>query len=229
MKKTIITITCFLLLIGCAKKIDENDDTNNNEVINEIAELPAKEYPNSVLMSESPITPLNLDNYLFREDCIYIDLRDPNQFYAEGAVAGFINIPFYGYIANFNFDENALYTMTKRVNGEETILLGAVGSFSANYVESDMLIKDLFPQNKNIIVISTAGVEASYFISLLIQLGYDGSKLYNVGSFSNGTPSMPAYRTYEGAKHLIEPFPLYDTEHIYKWSIEMTKIENEDD
>jgi hypothetical protein len=229
MKKMIIIIAGFLLLTGCTKKVNENNNINNKESANETVELPTKNDPNSVLMSESPITPLNIDNYLFREDCIYIDLRDPNQFHAEGAVAGFINIPFYGYIANFSFDENALYTMTKRVNGEETILLGAVGSFSANYVESDILIKDIFPQNKNIIIISTAGVEASYFISLLIQLGYDGSKLYNAGSFSNGTPSMPAYRTYEGAKYLVAPLPLYDTEVVYKWSIDMTKIENEDD
>ena len=229
MKKIAVLVISIILLIACTKDpIKEEESLNHNsEIAEKELELPIKSNPNSVLMSESPITPINIDNYLFRDDCVYIDLRDPNQFYLEGSIAGFINIPFYGYIANFNFDENALYTMTKNVEGDEQILLGSVGSFVANYLESDLLIKDIVPRDKKIIVISTAGVEASYFISLLIQLGYDGSNLYNAGSFSNGISGVPAYRLYEGAKYLVKPNPLYDTNIKYTWSIDFTRVEED--
>ena len=224
MKKMIVFGVCILLLAGCTANSPENN-TAEVEEVNEYAKLPIKEYPNSVLMSESPINTTNIDNYLFRDDCVYIDLRDPNQFYSEGSISGFVNIPFYGYIANFSFDENSLYTMTKKEEGDEVILLGSVGSFKANYLESDALIKDIVPQRKCIIVSSTAGVEASYFISLLIQLGYDGSQLYNGGSFSNGMPNSPAYRTYKDAKYLVEAMPLYDTTIKYSWTGVLTRVD----
>ena len=36
-----------------------------------------KTIPQSALMSESPISPTNLDDYLFLDDVLYFDLRSP--------------------------------------------------------------------------------------------------------------------------------------------------------
>ena len=76
---------------------------------------------------------------------------------------------------------------------------------------------DLIPKNKHLMIIATAGVESCYLMNLLIQLGYDPAIMYNVGSFTNGMGNDIAYKHYSEAKHLVEPFELYDTNITYKW------------
>lgn len=216
--KKYLALILVLCLVGCQTKPTlEDPDITSNEPVNEILELPIKEIPSSALMSDSPITPANIDDYLFRDDCVYIDTRSGVQFYSEGSIGSFMNIPFYGYIADFK-KTDALFTMTKVTADDGTIYpLGEPGSFIANYVESEEMIKSLIPKNKNILVISTAGVESCYFIHLLIQLGYDEAKLYNVGSFTTGMGDDIAYISYENAQHLVPPFELYDTSITYSW------------
>ena len=110
--KKLTLLLCITIFIGCAPQ-QKNTPNQKTEII---LELPQKEIPDSSLMSESPINPINLDQYLFREDCIYLDLREPHTFYSEGSVAGFINLPFYDYIAHVNHEKNALYQMVKKNN-----------------------------------------------------------------------------------------------------------------
>ena len=167
------------------------------------------------------INPKNIDDYLFRDDCIYIDTRDPEQFYEEGSIAGFVNIPFYGYICDFKKGTGSLFTFTKI---SDEILLGDPGSFIANYEESEEVIKSMFPKDKNILVIATAGVESCYILNLLVQLGYDEEKLYNVGSFTTGMGNDIAYVSRKDAKYLIKPFYVDDT--VISYDVEgLTPIE----
>ena len=217
MKKLILLILV-LCCCACSAPLDKPDIIEPEPTPEVTLNLPAKEIAESTKMSESPISPKNLDDYMFREDCVYLDTRYPYQFYQEGAIAGFLNLPFYEYIADFKKEVNALYTITKFKNEDGSIIYaGAPGSFVANYEESDDLIYDLIPQDKNILVIATAGVESSYFLNLLIQLGYDPAKLYNVGSFTTGMGDDIAYRSYTDAKYLIHPMELYDTSISYNW------------
>lgn len=214
MKKKLLLVL-LLCLVGCTSKPNNEKQPTNDPVI---IELPIKEKPNSTIMSESPITPLNIDNYLFRDDCLYLDTRSPKQFYMEGSIAGFINLPFYEYIADFNKDAGALFTIKKIKNDDGTIIYpGDPGSFVANYEESEDLIYDLIPKNKNLLIIATAGVESCYLMNLLIQLGYNPATMYNVGSFTNGMGNDIAYKHYSEAKYLVQPFELYDTKMTYKW------------
>ncbi|MBR5208057.1 MAG: hypothetical protein IKV65_06100 [Erysipelotrichaceae bacterium] len=217
MKKLILLIL-ILCCCACSAPQDHIENKEPEPTPEATLSLPVKEIAESTKMSESPITPKNLDEYMFRQDCVYLDTRYPYQFYQEGAIAGFLNLPFYEYIADFNTNVNALYTITKIKNGDGSIIYaGDPGSFVANYEESDDLIYDLIPQDKNILVIATAGVESSYFLNLLIQLGYDPAKLYNVGSFTTGMGEDIAYRYYNEAKYLIQPMELYDTSISYNW------------
>ena len=218
MKKILICIVIFLLA-GCQIK---NKDIVVTEIDNEIetSALPAK-MDKSNNMSLSPINPKNIDDYLFRDDCIYIDTRDPEQFYEEGSIAGFVNIPFYGYICDFKKGTGSLFTFTKI---SDEILLGDPGSFIANYEESEEVIKSMFPKDKNILVIATAGVESCYLLNLLVQLGYDEEKLYNVGSFTTGMGNDIAYVSRKDAKYLIKPFYVDDT--VISYDVEgLTPIE----
>jgi rhodanese-related sulfurtransferase len=218
MKKLII-LFLVLCCCACSAPVDPVETKEPEPTPEVVINLPTKEIAESTKMSESPITPKNLDMYMFRDDCVYLDTRYPYQFYQEGAIAGFLNLPFYEYIADFNKDANALYTITKIKNEDgSTIYPGDPDSFIANYEESEDLIYDLNPKEKNILVIATAGVESCYFLNLLIQLGYDPARLYNVGSFTTGMGEDIAYRTYSDAKYLIEPMELYETSISYHWN-----------
>lgn len=220
MKKILILLLTFSL-IGCttANSSDNTLKNDSDNIEKDTTYLPIKEKPESGLMSESPINPKNIDDYLFRDDCIYIDTRNAEQFYSEGHIGGFINIPFYGYIADFNADSGALFTMTKVTSEDGTVYpLGEAGSFIANYEESEQLIKELFPDDKNILIIATAGVESCYLINLLYQLGYNGYHLYNVGSFTTGMGNDISYVSNPDAKHLVPSFELFDTGITYSWN-----------
>lgn len=206
MRKYIVILLIFNILFGCTSK-----QVKEETVIN----IFEKEDINNTLASKSSINTSNIEEYLFRDDCIYIDTRSPKQFYEEGHIAGFINIPFYGYISDFGYNENTLFQMEKIKTETNIIQLGDIGSFSENYEESIELIKSIIPDNKYILVISTGGVESSYFLNLLIQIGYDGSKLYNVGSYINGIGSDIAYNTIKDNKYNVEGISLYDTNIEY--------------
>ncbi len=203
----IVYIFILILFSGCSKKAFKKTTFVADEVSVDEKVLPEKLNPVSMLMSESPVNPFNIDDYLFRDDCIYIDLRSPDSFYKEGHIAGFINVPFYGYIAGFPGDKKSLFEMVKKKGA----YLGDKGTFIDNYTMSRQLVFDMFDKNKKIIAVSTAGVESCYFLNLLSQLGYKDENLYNCGSFTNGMGQDIAYRTYSNAKYLVKGFELFDT------------------
>ena len=227
MKKIVILLSVLILLVqGCSTpKIEESEQSYENENDLTIV-LPEKELPESTLMKDSPLSPINLDEYLFLDDCLYFDTRDVNQFIEEGHVAGFVNIPFYGVLVDYEAHDQVLFTMQKGKdeNGKVIANLGDVGSFSANFEESESIIHYLFPSDKKLIFISTAGVEATYLMNLLVQLGYDPANLYNAGSFSNSMGSNIAYRTYDNAKYLVEGTNAYTVEVQFDWG-ELTPLE----
>lgn len=207
MYKILMISLVSVLLIGCTPTVTDLDPMKEP--------LPTKISANSTLMSESPINVSNLDIYLFRKDTYYVDTREINQWLEEGHVAGFVNIPFYQAIANIKTSTDVLYSFDRirDTNGNVTVSLGEPGSFSENYDQSQFILKTIFPKNKNIIFLSTAGVEASYLIALLIQAGYDGNKLFNAGPFSNSVGSNIAYRDYKDAKYLVEGTNAYTLDY----------------
>lgn len=221
--RKLLLILCLILTCGCQASKGEEIPVKQDDVI---VSLPVKENPDSTSPNDSPINSTNIDQYLFRDDTVYIDTRSAEQIVEEGFIAGFSNVPFYGVLVDLKPKEQVLFTMKLRrdENGEVTSLLGAVGSFSANYKESEQIIKEIFPKDKNIIFFSTAGVEATYLMNLLIQLGYDGSKLYNAGYFSNSIGNNIAYREYENAKYYVKGIQSYKVNYQVDWG-EITPID----
>ena len=129
-----------------------------------------------------------IDNYLNRNDAVYIDLRmlkdDANyeaiggDSYLSGFIKGFKVIPF-PYICNpidlpkevgKGYTGKALFTYKDN-------------EYIENYEESSAIINDLFPKDKIIFLMCGGGGYAGMMKNLLIALGYDENSIYNVGGY----------------------------------------------
>lgn len=131
-----------------------------------------------------------LDNWLDRDDVVYRDVRmlfDPADYAAIGGEAdltrtieGFKIVP-YPYIATLTelpvsgaYGGDCLFAVKWDADG-------AIVSAEPNYEESVMVIEELFPKDKAIFLMCGGGGYSGMMKSLLIFLGWDASKLYNVG------------------------------------------------
>ena len=181
MKKFIILIMLFLLS-ACSPVNKESSDSINNLI-------PSKINPEGLDVIDSSITTRNLDDYLLRDDVFYCDLRYYSWVLKDGYIPGFTFIPYYDFMATRS-GTNAYFKQIKIEGLNE----GEVGSFSPIYEESITMLKRLFPQDKAIFLISQSGLESYYMSSLLVQYGYDASKIYNVGGVTNPAGMNPPYK-----------------------------------
>ena len=132
----------------------------------EYSMIPEKKQIDGVNIEASSITTKNIDNYLFREDVIYVDLRSYAEIAREGHIAGFSFYPFYDFIASSvgtkdydgNLMDNRLFKMK-----DEFGKLGTVGNFEPNYEESEQILNSLFPKEKYIFAITISCNESVYF------------------------------------------------------------------
>ena len=129
-----------------------------------------------------------IDKYLGRNDSVYRDMRmlkDPGNYeaiggdsYLSGFIKGFEVVPF-PYIVNVsNLPSEVGNTYTG-----DTLFTLEDGSYKANYEESMEILEYLFPKDKNIFLICGGGGYAGMMKSLLISLGWNSNKIYNVGGF----------------------------------------------
>lgn len=215
--KKIIPVLLVVLLCACSKEIVQEEQ--------QITSLPIKDDPNSTMMSESPLSSLNIDDYLFLDNVMYVDTRSPQMFLEEGHIAGFVNIPYYEGVCCHEQKDGILFTMDKIRNDDGSfIAMGNTGSFKPNYKESIQILYDTFPKDKQIVFIASAGVESCYLMNLLIQYGYDASLLYNAGAFSNTLGKNIAYKDLDNKKHFIEPIDSFKVNNIIDWG-ELTPLQ----
>ena len=216
MKKIVITLLA-ILLCGChTKSVEEKP---------QILTLPEKSEPSSTSMSDSPISALNIDDYLFLDDVMYVDTRSPQMFLEEGHIAGFVNIPYYEGICCHEIEEGILFNMDKIKNEDGSFIpMGNTGSFKPNYKESVQILYDTFPKDEKIVFIASAGVESCYLMNLLVQYGYNPSLLYNAGAMSNSLGKNVAYKDLENKKHYVGPVDTFKVDAHIDWG-ELTPIE----
>ena len=204
--KKIIPILLFLalMLVACG-------------VQSPVKPLPAPQIDeNSQFGVDQNINMDTIDDYLGREDVAYRDVRmlfDPADYAAIGGEAdlsrtieGFKIVP-YPYIATLAqlpvegaYNGNCLFTV-------EWTPTGSVASAVANYRESMMILEELFPKDQAIFLMCGGGGYAQMTKELLIYLGWEESKIYNIG----------ANWTYTG-DHALEliVYPEYaDEQNIY--------------
>ena len=130
-----------------------------------------------------------IDKYLNRDDAVYRDMRmlkDPGNYeaiggdsYLSGYVDGFkiVPLPFIVNVTGLPEEVGATY------EGKTLFTQNTEGEYKANYEESLEILKYLFPQDKYIFLMCGGGGYAGMMKSMLVKLGWDSNKIYNVGGF----------------------------------------------
>lgn len=131
-----------------------------------------------------------IDKYLNRSDSVYRDMRmlkDPGNYeaiggdsYLSGMIEGFEVVPY------------PLLTEVKGLPEEvgesykgKTLFTEENGKYKANYKESIKFLEYYFPKDKKIFLICGGGGYAGMTKNLLVSLGWDKNKIYNVGGYWN--------------------------------------------
>lgn len=129
-----------------------------------------------------------IDKYLNRSDSVYRDMRmlkDPGNYEAIGGDS-YLS----GFIKGFEVVPYPLLTEVKGLPKEvgdsykgKTLFKEKDGKYIANYKESLEILEYYFPKDKNIFLICGGGGYAGMTKNLLVSLGWDENKIYNVGGY----------------------------------------------
>ncbi|MCI6932524.1 MAG: hypothetical protein MR765_05325 [Tenericutes bacterium] len=148
------------------------------------------------------INETTIDNYLNRSDSVYRDMRmlkDPGNYeaiggdsYLSGFIKGFEVVP-YPYIVNVT----GLPEEVGKTYEGKTLFTLKDGKYIANYNESLIILEYLFPKDKNIFLMCGAGGYAGSTKEMLVALGWDENKIYNIGGYwyYNGNNNVEVKRT----------------------------------
>ena len=129
-----------------------------------------------------------IDKYLDRDDVCYRDMRmliDPAKYeniggdsYLSGFIKGFEVVPYPLLAPTFN-----LPTEVGEGYQGETLFSFVDNKYIENYTESMTILEELFPKDLNIFLMCGGGGYASMTKNLLIALGWNENKIYNVGGY----------------------------------------------
>lgn len=198
MKKRGIIITSVVLVLGIAGiiicgvlgAIEGSRDQKDNEVVQQV-ELPAPELSGGLrgeMGIDKNINESTIDNYLGREDAVYRDMRMLVDEANYEAIGGDSYLS--GYVKEF---EVVPYPLLVNVEGlpeavgesyvGPTLFTQKDGKFTANYAEAMEILEYYFPKDKTIFLMCGGGGYAGMTKQMLVALGWDAEKIYNVGGY----------------------------------------------
>ena len=179
---------------------------NQNE---KLVKLPLPEVTSGergMLGIDKNINEETIDKYLGRSDSVYRDMRmlkDPGNYeaiggdsYLSGFVKGFEVIP-YPYLTSVKGLPEAV---GNSYVGKTLFTENEDGTYRANYEESLSFLEYYFPKDKYIFLMCGGGGYAGMTKNLLVSLGWDETKIYDVGGywFYNGENNVQVKRTENG-------------------------------
>ena len=185
MKKNLLCMLLILVssfcLVGCKE-----------EKVNEVV-LPKPEITDGIRGEQfgidKNINESTIDNYLNREDSVYYDMRmlvDEANYeaiegdsYLSGFIKGFDVMPF-PYLVNVSgLPEEVGDTYT----GKTLFTYSEEKGYVANYEESLEILEYYFPKDKSIFLMCGGGGYAGMTKAMLVALGWDANKIYNIGGY----------------------------------------------
>lgn len=141
-----------------------------------------------ILGIDKNINEETIDKYLNRSDSVYRDMRmlkDPGNYeaiggdsYLSGFIKGFEVVP-YPLLTEVKGLPEAVGDSYKG----KTLFKEVDGEYIPNYKESLEILEYYFPKDKNIFLICGGGGYAGMTKNLLVSLGWDENKIYNVGGY----------------------------------------------
>ena len=176
------------------------------------AVLPAPEVSGGIrgeLGIDKNVNEATIDRYLGRGDAVYRDMRmlvDEANYeaiggdsYLSGFVEGFEVVPL-PKIVNTSLPEAVGTGYTG-----PTLFTLKDGKYVANYAESMEILEYYFPKDKVIFLMCGGGGYAGMMKDLLVALGWDETKIYNVGGYwyYDGEYNVQVKRT-EGGKTVYD-------------------------
>lgn len=205
MKKKVCYVLCSLicLLVGGISSYFIFNSSKNT-----LKELPLPEVTGGergTLGIYKNINEETLDEYLGREDVVYRDMRmlkDPGNYeaiggdsYISGFVKGFEVVP-YPYLT----EVKGLPEIVGDTYTGKTLFKEVDGKYVANYEESMEYLEYYFPKDKVIFLMCGGGGYAGMTKNLLVSLGWDENKIYDVGGywFYNGKNNVQVKTTKDG-------------------------------
>lgn len=163
----------------------------------------------------------NIDKYLNRSDSVYMDMRmlkDEADYEAIGGdsyLSGYINgfeilpLPYIINVSGLPEEVGSTYS------GNTLFSYSEDGKIINNYEESMDILEYFFPKDKNIFLVCGGGGYAGMMKNLLIDLGWNKDKIYNVGG----------YWYYEG-KNKVNIKRKYNNEYVYDfWKVPYHNID----
>lgn len=202
MKRAIILLVLMVTLTGCsAGKTDQQlqdegwvknpaehgwvlqSEEGSDSGSSSLGELPAplldENAEKPYAATNSSITVDNLDQYLNREDVVYIDIREYDA-YAQKHFKNFEVIPYFGWIFNEDAHNNPDMVQLYGGSPEEPVDV---------YEQSDALLNAAFPKDKTLFIMCESGGRVTQMLQVLDAKGYDMDKIYNIGGIGQYTDS----------------------------------------
>ena len=165
---------------------------NKKEDEIKLKELPKPEVTGGergMLGIDKNINEETIDDYLGREDAVYRDMRmlkDPGNYeaiggdsYLSGYVKGFEVVP-YPYLTEV---KGLPEEVGKSYTGKTLFKQNEDGTYTPNYEESLAYLEMYFPKDKVIFLMCGGGGYAGMTKNLLVSLGWDENKIYDVGGY----------------------------------------------
>ncbi|ERJ13044.1 rhodanese-like domain-containing protein [Haloplasma contractile] len=180
MKKLLILLVVSVSFLSACNNNGEITTTEETNALPKVV--------TSIDLKDSKITMDNVDDYLFRDDVQYVDLRNFDDKFNSGYISGFEIIPF------FQFLEGNMVTRSTES--------GKAWDASEATVNDDFAFENYFDKDKAIFLMCASGTRAGYLKAILDDKGYT---TYNVGGFNNYDGDNKVLG--DGEFTLVKPFP----------------------
>lgn len=226
----IYAVICICICIYTLKLKNNKEEKNNiiDNTSSSLEKLPLPETTGGsrgLLGIDKNINEINIDQYLGRSDSVYRDMRmlkDPGNYEAIGGesfltgyIDGFevVSYPYLAPVTDLPDEVGETY------RGETLFNIVSENTYVANYEESLSIMEKLFPKDKYIFLMCGGGGYSGMTKDLLVALGWDANKIYNIGGYwyYAGNKEVKVKKTIDGET-------VYDFDSVPYHEIDFTKL-----